>query len=101
VFAAERLLLLRSASHVQEIRQRVKLKADPARSTSCADSRKHTAFTGRRANISTKFGGTFSTSDSNVAGINVDVVLAQRIVQAWRHRRLPERIFLIATVTSG
>ena len=73
------------------IKQRVKFKADPATVYDLlADSRKHTAFTGRPANISTKIGGTFSlgesAGESDVTGINVDLVPGRRIVQAWRHR---------------
>ena len=76
------------------IKQRVKFKADPATVYDLlADSRKHSAFTGRQATISTKIGGTFSIGESDVTGINVDLVPGRRIVQAWRHRRFPEGIF--------
>jgi len=76
------------------IKQRVKFKADPAIVYDLlADSRKHTAFTGRQAIISKKIGGTFSIGESDVTGINVDLVPGRRIVQAWRHRRFPEGIF--------
>ena len=86
------------------IKQRVKFKADPATVYDLlADSRKHSAVTGRRAVISTKIGGTFSISEndveSDVTGINVDLVPGRRIVQAWRHRRFPEGIFSMAAVT--
>ena len=82
------------------IKQRVKFKAPPAIIYDLlADSRKHTAVTGRKANISSKIGGTFSTGGDDVTGINVDLVPAQRIVQAWRHRRFPAGIFSMAAVT--
>jgi uncharacterized protein YndB with AHSA1/START domain len=86
------------------IKQRVKFKADPATVYDLlADSRKHTAFTGRQASISRKIGGTFSLGESDgesdVTGINVDLVPVRRIVQAWRHRRFPEGIFSMAAVT--
>ncbi len=86
------------------IKQRVKFKADPATVYDLlADSRKHSAITGRRAVISTKIGGTFSIGESDVesdvTGINVDLVPGRRIVQAWRHRRFPEGIFSMAAVT--
>jgi len=86
------------------IKQRVKFKADPATVYDLlADSRKHTAFAGRRASISRKVGGTFSLGESDgesdVSGINVDLVPGRRIVQAWRHRRFPEGIFSMAAVT--
>jgi activator of HSP90 ATPase len=85
---------------VQDDQARVKFKAAP----DCiydllADSRKHSAVTGRKAIISTKVGGTFSTGGDDVTGINVDLVPARRIVQAWRHRSFPEGIFSMAAVT--
>lgn len=82
------------------IKQRVKFKADPATVYDLlADSRKHTAITGRRAVISRKIGGTFTLGEREVTGINVDLVPGRRIVQAWRHRRFPEGIFSMAAVT--
>jgi len=86
------------------IKQRVKLKADPATVYELlADSRKHSALTGKRASISTKVGGPFSIGEdaveSDVTGINVDLVRGRRIVQAWRHRRFPEGIFSMVAVT--
>lgn len=82
------------------IKQRVKFKADPATIYELlADSRKHSAVTGRQASISGKVGGPFALGDGEVTGINVDLVPGQRIVQAWRHRRFPEGIFSMAAVT--
>jgi uncharacterized protein YndB with AHSA1/START domain len=86
------------------IKQRVKFKADPATIYDLlADSRKHAAFTGKPATISRKIGGTFtlgeSDGESDVTGINVDLVPGRRIVQAWRHRRFPEGIFSMAAIT--
>jgi uncharacterized protein YndB with AHSA1/START domain len=82
------------------IKQRVKFKADPSTVYELlADSRKHSAITGKRAVISTKIGGTFTIGESDVTGINVDLVPGRRIVQAWRHRRFPEGVFSMAAVT--
>lgn len=82
------------------IKQRVKLNALPAIVYDLlADSRKHTEVTGRKATISRRVGGTFSAGGNEVTGINVDLVPARRIVQAWRHRRFPEGIFSMAAVT--
>src|ERR1051326_2147181 len=84
----------------QTIKQRGKVKADPATIYDLlADSRKHSAIIGKPAIISTKIGGPFSIGDSDVTGINVDLVPGQRIVQAWRHRRFPEGVFSMAAVT--
>jgi uncharacterized protein YndB with AHSA1/START domain len=82
------------------IKQRVKFRAPPAVVYELlADSRKHSAVTGKGATISRKVGGTFTTSGNDVSGVNVDLVPGQRIVQAWRHRRFPEGIFSMAAVT--
>jgi len=82
------------------IKQRVKFNAPPATVYDLlADSKKHSAVTGRKATISRKIGGMFSLSGNDVSGINVDLVPGQRIVQAWRHRRFPEGIFSMAAVT--
>jgi uncharacterized protein YndB with AHSA1/START domain len=89
-----------SVAMCKTIKQRVKFKTDPATVYDLlADSRKHTVVTGRKATISTKIGGTFSLGESDVTGINVDLVPGRRIVQAWRHRRFPEGIFSMAAVT--
>lgn len=82
------------------IKQRVKFKAAPAVIYELlADSRKHTAVTGRKAVISRKIGGTFSAAENDVTGINVDLVPGRRIVQAWRHRRFPEGVYSMAAFT--
>ena len=61
-----------------------------------ADSKKRTAVTGRKAEISTKVGGAFSADGGRVRGINVDLVPGKRIVQAWRRRDFPEGVFSMA-----
>ena len=74
------------------IKQRVKFKAPPATVYDLlADSRKHTAVTGRKATISRKIGGTFSTGGNDVTGVNGTqrhyaprpVPLTSRDVVAW------------------
>jgi len=80
------------------IKQRVTFDAAPATIYELlADSRKHTQVTGGKASISRKVGGRFSTSVNGSTGINVDLVPAKRIVQAWRDERFPEGIFSMAT----
>ena len=82
------------------IKQRVKFRAAPGVVYELlADSRKHAAVTGRKASISRKVGGTFSMGGNEVSGVNVDLVPARRIVQAWRHRRFPETVFSMAAIT--
>lgn len=82
------------------IKQRVKFKAPPATLYELlADSKKHSAVTGKKATLSRKVGGTFSARGNDVCGVNVDLVPGRRIVQAWRHKRFPEGIFSMAAVT--
>lgn len=82
------------------IKQRVKFNADPDTVYDLlADSRKHSAITGRRAVISTKIGGPFSIDESDITGINVDLVPGRRLVQAWRDARFPEGVYSMAAVT--
>ena len=82
------------------IKQRVKFKAPPAVVYGIlADSKKHSAVTGKTATISRRVGGSFSTTEGNVTGVNVDLVPGRRIVQAWRHRQFPEGIYSMAAVT--
>lgn len=82
------------------IKQRVKFKAPPAILYEIlADSEKHAAVTGRAAVISQEVGGRFATLGDEVSGVNVDLVPAKRIVQAWRHRKFPDGIFSMAAVT--
>ena len=80
------------------IKQKVRFKAAPqAVYELLADSRKHSAVTGKKASISRKIGGKFSAGVNGSTGINVDLVPARRIVQAWRDDRFPEGIFSMAT----
>jgi uncharacterized protein YndB with AHSA1/START domain len=79
------------------IKQKVKFKAAPVTVYELlADSKKHSAVTGKKATISRKIGGTFSAGVNRSSGINVDLVPGKRIVQAWRDARFPEGIFSMA-----
>ena len=62
-----------------------------------ADSKMHSAFSGERAVISKKVGGTFSAYSGYITGINVDLHPGKRIVQAWRGKDFPTGIFSMAT----
>ena len=64
-----------------------------------ADSRKRTEVTGRKAVMSNKVGGKFSTDAGQVTGVNVDLVPGRRLVQAWRRRDFPEGIYSMAAIT--
>jgi uncharacterized protein YndB with AHSA1/START domain len=81
------------------IKQKVRLKAAPETIYGVlADSKRRSALTGRKAIISSKVGGTFSTDDGRVTGVNVDLVPAKRLVQAWRRDDFPEGAFSMAAI---
>src|SRR4030095_8384394 len=82
------------------IKQKVRFKASPEKIYHLlADSRKRTEVTGRKAVISDKVGGTFSTDAGQVTGVNVDLVPGRRLVQAWRRKDFPEGISSMAAFT--
>jgi len=61
------------------------------------NSRKHSKFTGAKASISRKVGGKFSAYGKYIQGINLELVPARRIVQAWRGSDWPKGQYSIAT----
>ena len=82
------------------MKQRVRLKAAPAVVYGVlADSKKRSKLTGRKAVISPRVGGAFSTDAGAVSGVNVDLVPGKRLVQAWRRRDFPEGVFSMAAIT--
>lgn len=82
------------------IKQKVRLKASPDTVyEALADSRRRSALTGRKAVVSSKVGGLFSTDDGRVSGVNVDLVPGKRLVQAWRRDDFPEGAFSMAAIT--
>ena len=64
-----------------------------------ADSQKRTEVTGRKAFMSDKVGGRFSTDAGQVTGVNVDLVPGRRLVQACRREDFPEGIYSMAAIT--
>ncbi|HET7153601.1 MAG TPA: SRPBCC family protein [Candidatus Kapabacteria bacterium] len=54
------------------------------------DSRKHTAFSGAKANISRKVGGKFTAFDGYCEGRNLELVANKKIVQEWRGSDWPK-----------
>src|SRR5271165_3368186 len=82
------------------IKQTVKFSAPPLEVYwLLADSKKHSAFTAHKANISKKIGGKFSAYSGHIKGVNVDLVPGRRIVQAWRTKNFPLGIFSMAAFT--
>jgi activator of HSP90 ATPase len=67
------------------LHQEVDLKADPQRIYEVLlDSKLFAACTGLPAEINSKPGGAFSMFGGVIVGRNIELVPAQRIVQAWR-----------------
>jgi len=82
------------------IKQKVRFKAAPKTIYGVlADSRRRSALTGRKAAISPRVGGAFSTDNGHVTGVNVDLVPAKRLVQAWRRDDFPEGVYSMAAIT--
>lgn len=57
------------------------------------DSKRHAKFTGSRAVISRKVGGTFSVYDGYAVGHHRELIPDKKIVQTWRAADWPEGIF--------
>src|SRR4249920_722310 len=82
------------------IKQKVRFSAAPKTIYGLlADSRRRSALTGRKAAISPKVGGAFSTDNGKVTGVNVDLVPGKRLVQAWRRNDFPEGVYSMAAIT--
>jgi uncharacterized protein YndB with AHSA1/START domain len=82
------------------IKHKVRFKAPPETIYELlADSRQRTAVTGRKAVLSDKVGGKFSTDAGQVTGVNVDLVPGRRLVQAWRRKDFPEGVYSMAAIT--
>ena len=70
---------------IKTIRQSVTFSASPKEIYDMLmDSRKHAKFTGAKAKISDKVGGSFTAWDGYIIGKNVELVPGKKIVQMWR-----------------
>lgn len=82
----------------KSIRQTVFLPAVPGQVYSALlESKQHAQFTGAPAKISAKVGGTFTCYDGYISGVNVELVPARRIVQAWRSQGWPKGCYSLVT----
>ncbi|MBI4010575.1 MAG: SRPBCC domain-containing protein [Candidatus Aenigmarchaeota archaeon] len=80
------------------IRQSVMFKAIPKEIYEMMmDSKKHSKFTGAKADISKEVDGKFTAYDGYIDGINVELIPNKRIVQKWRGSDWPEGHYSIAT----
>jgi len=73
------------------IRQSVLFRASPHEVyEALMDSRKHSAFTGERAEISREVGGKVSAYDGYIEGTNETLLPGKKIVQRWRSSEWPD-----------
>jgi activator of HSP90 ATPase len=78
------------------IHQEITFNASPGRVyDALLDSKAFSAFTGRAAEIDRNPGGAFSCFGGVITGRNVELLLGQRIVQAWRVGIWPPGVYSI------
>ncbi len=76
----------------KDITQTVTFDATPAVVyRALVDAKQHALMTGSRATNDGKVGGTFSAYDAYIVGFNIELSKGERIVQAWRAKRLEGR----------
>jgi uncharacterized protein YndB with AHSA1/START domain len=80
------------------IRQTVVINAPPKKVyAALIDEKKHARFSGAPATISRKVGGAFTCYGGYLRGINVELVPAKRIVQAWRSKTWPAGTYSVVS----
>ena len=73
------------------IRQAVTIHASPnIVYDALMDSKKHSLFTGSKANISRRVGGKFTAYDGYAEGKNLELSRGKKIVQSWRASDWPK-----------
>jgi len=65
------------------------------------DSKKHAAFTGDKAVISRKVGGSFKVYDDYISGKNIKIIKDKKIVQTWRASDWPKGVYSTVTFEFG
>ena len=80
------------------IKQIIIFKATPSEVyDALMDSKKHSAFTGDKAVISSKEGGKFTAYGDYIDGINIKLIKNKKIIQKWRASDWPEDHYSIIT----
>ena len=78
----------------QTIRQTATFKASPHDVYELLmDSKKHGQMEGGETKISRQVGGTFSISDGDITGRNLELVPDEKIVQSWRYSDWPAGVY--------
>ena len=84
------------------IQQTVRFRASPQTLFDLyVDSKKHSASTGARAEISRKAGGKFTAFDGKLGGKNLLIVPGKQIVQLWRATHWRKEDWSILVLTFG
>ena len=79
------------ASRVRTITQKTVVPATPAQVYDAfIDPRIHAAFTGSPATGSARVGGTFTSWDGYIFGVNLELVKGRRIAQQWQTTEWPD-----------
>ena len=82
----------------KEIKHRVTIRATPAKVyAALMDEKKHARFTGQRARIDRRVGGTFACYGTYIRGITLELQPGRQIVQVWRSRNWPKGTYSIVT----
>lgn len=80
------------------ITQIVTLPARPADVyAALVEASQHADFTGDAAQIDARVGGSFTCYGGYISGVNVELVPAKRIVQAWRSKGWPKGYYSLVT----
>jgi activator of HSP90 ATPase len=86
------------AMNTKAIQHTVLIRATPkAIYDALMNEKKHSQFTGERANIRAKAGAPFSCYDGYITGITLELEPAKLIVQAWRSQNWPAGTWSIVT----
>ena len=88
------------AVKVKTIRQSVHFDATPSEIYELLMiSKKHAAFSGEPAKISTKVGGNFTAYGDYIEGRQIELFKGKKIVQSWRTSEWPKGHYSTATWT--
>jgi uncharacterized protein YndB with AHSA1/START domain len=84
--------------NTKTIAQAVTLPGSPAAVyAALLEENQHAAFTGEAAQIEPRIGGSFTCYGGYIEGVNVALVPARLIVQAWRSKGWPKGFYTLVT----
>ncbi len=84
--------------NTKTISQSVTLPGSPAAVYAALTKEKqHAAFTANPAEIDPRVGGPFTCYGGYITGVNIELVPAKRVVQAWRSKGWPKGYYSLVT----